>query len=312
MKDSQLVLAALLSLDDMHRKKAAKILHALKSHNSTLLEFWRTPKCIDREVLDAQLCEGVKKFKEKQSLLEYGEYLNQQGIELVTPDQARYPATLLELLDKPLLLFCKGSLDCLRPVHIAVVGSRRPTRYGQWATQKLVTELSIQDISIVSGFMVGIDYQAHQSAQLNGMRSVGVLGFGFGTFYPAHLRQAAEEFLDAGMLFVTEYPPGRPPSKHQFPERNRIVAGLSRATIVVEAQEKSGSLITAQYALDNNRVVAAVPGEIESVHSYGTNTLIQQGALLIMKGEDLFAELPVSNSPYLDPRPKGRGKCNSK
>jgi DNA processing protein len=294
MKDHQLVLAGLLSLGDMHRKKVIKVLQAIKIQNSTLLEFWSSPRVFDNEVLHEQLCEEIKKFKQKWSLTGYGEYLSQKNIVLITPDQPNYPQALLQLSDKPLLLFCKGNLDCLRPTHVAVVGSRRPTRYGQWVTQKLVTELSTKDISIVSGFMVGIDYQAHQSAQLNGMRSVGVLGFGFGAFYPAHLRRAAEEFLEAGMLFITEYPPGRSPSKIQFPERNRIVAGLSQATVVVEAQEKSGSLITAQYALDNNRIVAAVPGEIESVHSYGTNTLIQQGALLIIKGADLLAELPAT------------------
>lgn len=297
MKDHQVVLAALLSLEEMSRRKALRVLAALKNKSSSLLDFWSQPKCIDNEVVNTQLCEGIKKFKEIWSLSGYEEYLAQKDIVLVTPDQPIYPQALLELSDKPLLLFCKGNLECLCPTHVAVVGSRRPTRYGQWAAQKLVTELSVQDISIVSGFMVGIDYQAHQVAQVNGMRSVGVLGFGFGTFYPAHLRRAAEEFLDAGMLFITEYPPGRRPSKIQFPERNRVVAGLSRATIVIEAQEKSGSLITAQYALDNNRVVAAVPGEIESIHSYGTNTLIQQGALLIMKGADVLAELPVSAVP---------------
>lgn len=228
-------------------------------------------------------------FRQRWSLQGYAEYLDQLEVKVI--GQRDFPLLLREAPDAPLLLFLQGNSICLKPPHVAVVGSRTPTRYGQWATQKIVAGLVARDVAIVSGFMVGIDYQSHQVAVKAGGRSVGVLGFGFGQMYPAHLKRAAADFLEKGNLFVTEYPPQTEPRPWQFAARNNIVAGLSAATVIVEAKAKSGSLITAQCALDAGRVVGAVPGPIDSVYSQGTHQLLKQGAVLICSGDDVWQEI---------------------
>jgi DNA processing protein len=230
-----------------------------------------------------------REFREKWTPGGYAEHLASQGVAVL--GEHAFPDLLRQIDDPPVCLFMKGNVDCLRPVHIAVVGSRTPTRYGQYVTQRLVSGFIDADCAIVSGFMVGIDFQSHAVAQHCGGRSIGVLGYGFGEIYPRQLTRSAEEFLASGNLFVTEYAPGMPPIKGQFPQRNRIVAGLSAATVVVEAKESSGSLITAQYAIDNGRVVGAVPGPVDSLYSRGTHLLLRQGAVLVENSSNVLEEI---------------------
>lgn len=291
-------LVSLLAAPRCGRAKVKGLLELLQRQQIAPEQFWQHPERIRSVAVQLrsfdEVCEGVKTFQKRWSVSSYWEHLVAHDIQVLSMDDAAYPGFLRQIPDYPLALFMKGDPSCLRPTCIALVGSRRPTKYGQWVTQKIVADLSEHDVSIISGFMAGIDYQAHLTALQLGLCSVGVLGFGFGSFYPAHLRRAAEEFLDAGKLFITEYPPDTPPAPGQFPARNRIVAGLSQATIVVEAQQKSGSLITAACALEYNRLVGAVPGSIDSASSSGTNHLIQQGALLVRSGEDIWNELHPS------------------
>jgi len=292
MEDRQLqILTALVSIPGFNRKLIRRLLLLWEKKGISAAEAWSRKRRwkAESESLSDEQQESWSDFRKQWTPAEYWESLLSQGIEILGQEQ--FPELLREIDDPPLLLFAKGNRECLRPAHVAVVGSRTPTRYGQWATQKIVAQLIQHDVSIVSGFMVGIDYQSHQVAVSVGGRSIGVLGFGFGEMYPSHLRRAAAEFLEAGNLFVTEYPPGLPPSKWQFPERNRVVAGLSAATLVVEARENSGSLITAQCAVDAGRVVGAVPGAIDNVYSQGTHLLLRQGALLVTSGEDILEEL---------------------
>lgn len=285
------VMTALISTSSFNRKTIRQLLKFWNEKGVTPAEAWNRKRRWKEEslLLTEEQRHTWADFRNRCTPEGFWETILAKGIEVLGPDQ--FPPLLREVVDSPLLLFAKGNKACLRPTHISVVGSRTPTRYGQWATQKIVAQLIEHDVSIVSGFMVGIDYQSHQVAASVGGRSVGVLGFGFGEMYPAHLRRAAAEFLEAGNLFVTEYPPGVPPSKWQFPERNRVVAGFSAATVVVEARENSGSLITAQCAVDVGRVVGAVPGAIDNVYSQGTHLLLRQGALLVTSGEDILEEL---------------------
>lgn len=305
MEDEHLqILTALTSIPGFHRKMIRRLIAFWATKSVSPMEAWGRKRRWkeEAELLTEEQRTSWSDFRKRWSVESCCENLLTQGIEVIGVDH--FPELLREVDDPPFLLFAKGNRACLRPTHVAVVGSRTPTRYGQWATQKIVAQLIQHDVSIVSGFMVGIDYQSHQVAVSVGGRSVGVLGFGFGEMYPSHLRRAALEFLEAGNLFVTEYPPGLPPSKWQFPERNRIVAGLSAATLVVEARENSGSLITAQCALDAGRVVGAVPGAIDNVYSQGTHLLLRQGALLVTSGEDILEELGLIPSQKGQKNPK--------
>jgi len=286
-------MAALLAVPGFGRATVRELIKVWERKGFTVAEAWsqQTRWKYRGFELSEQQQVALNEFRQTWTVEGYWQHLHQGGVEVLPHWQ--FPELLQQITDPPLLLFLKGNIGCLRPTHIAVVGSRTPTRYGQWATQRIVSQLLEKDVSIVSGFMVGIDYQSHQVAVQVGGRSVGVLGFGWGKMYPRHLSRAAEEFLAAGNLFVTEYPPGFPPSPGQFPARNRIVAGLAAATLVVEAREKSGSLITAQCALEAGRVVGAVPGPIDSVYSQGTHFLLRQGALLVESGRDVLEELKL-------------------
>lgn len=293
-----ILLAALISISGLGRATCLKLLEEFEAKKTSPIESWgrREWLRIAKKGVSTATLENIKKFQQTWTLQRYAEYLDDKKIRLVSYQDEVYPPLLRQITDFPLVLFTRGNLDCLRPQHIAVVGSRRPTQYGKWATQHIVSGLVGQDISIVSGFMVGIDYQAHVTAQMIGGRSVGVLGFGFDHFYPQHMESAAKKFLAENQLLITEYPPAIEPVGGQFAARNRIVAGMSSATVVVEAQQKSGSLITAQCAVDSGRVVGAVPGPIDSRLSDGAHDLIRQGAVLTRNAEDILSEISFTST----------------
>lgn len=279
------LVAALLAVPTVGYKTVTAILKEAKKRRLSEDEIW---KKAGEWLSDAQR-EQLQQFQRKWGVEQYWEWIKEQNVEVIP--KWNFPKLLQQIDDCPLLLFARGSQECLKPQHVSIVGSRTPTRYGQWVTQKLVGEFVAKETAIVSGFMVGIDYQSHKSAITFGGKSIGVLGYGFGQVYPTHLERAAEEFLAEENLLLTEYPPGHQPSPGQFAARNRIVAGISAATIVVEAKQKSGSLITAQCALEAGRVVGAVPGPIDSVYSQGTHELLRQGAVLVSSAEDVIAQL---------------------
>lgn len=205
----------------------------------------------------------------------------------------KYPKLLNEIHNPPKVLYVKEKLyaDALR---LAVVGSRKPTRYGIEMTEEIVRGLAEQsNVTIVSGLASGIDTAAHKAALKYGLRTIGVLGSGMDekSFFPQENIHLAEKMIEAGGAVMSEYPEGTPAMPHHFPERNRIIAGLSLGVIVVEAQERSGALITARIALEENREVFAVPGPVHSLYSAGPNLLIQRGAKLIASADDVLAEL---------------------
>ncbi len=206
-----------------------------------------------------------------------------------------YPKLLKEIHDPPDILYVKGALEPERPC-LAIVGTRKPTRYGLEMTEEIVRGLAEQsDATIVSGLASGIDTAAHKAALKYGACTIGVLGSGMDqkSFFPQENIHLAEKIIEASGAVVSEYPDGTPGLPHQFPERNRIIAGISLGVIVVEAQERSGALITARLALEENREVFAVPGPIYSLFSRGPNALIQRGAKLITSAEDVLAELDL-------------------
>jgi len=212
------------------------------------------------------------------------------GARLVTFTSTDYPKSLFEIPDPPPFLYVRGELRC-HETAVAIVGSRRATAYGLQTTARLAESLAAQGVTVISGMARGVDTAAHKGALAANGRTIGVLGCGIDQVYPPENRKLFQEMAERGGL-VSEFPLGTLPLAENFPRRNRIISGLSRGVLVVEAAEKSGSLITAQYALEQGRDVFAVPGNISFATSRGSNRLIKQGAKLVDCVEDILEELP--------------------
>ena len=218
--------------------------------------------------------------------------LNRLGFTYLTWQDPRFPAPLLEIASPPIVLYCWGSLDQADRHATAIVGTRRPTPYGQAVARDLATALAVHGVTTVSGLARGIDSIAHRASLDAGGRTLAVLGSGLDQVYPPEHRTLAGEIADQGAV-LTEYPLGTRPEAGNFPVRNRIVAGLARALVVVEAGEASGALITADFAADQGREVFSVPGNIYSRASRGVNKLLLQGATPFLSPEDVLAALAI-------------------
>ena len=219
------------------------------------------------------------------------EKLFENSYRLVTFWSQNYPTLLKHIDDPPILLFVWGDYLPVDAFSIAVVGTRGPTRYGRLVTEKLVSGLVAAGATIISGLARGVDTIAHAETVKRGGRTVAVLGSGLDMIYPAENRSLAQAIAENGAI-VTELPFGTKPDAMNFPRRNRIISGLTLGTLVVEAGAKSGALITARLALDQNREVFAVPGSIFSPQSVGCHALIQEGAKLVNTVDDILEELP--------------------
>lgn len=215
------------------------------------------------------------------------------GVELISLWDAAYPALLAALFDPPILLFVRGEVATLAQKGVAVVGTRTPSEYGEMVTRKLTRELVQHGLVIVSGLARGVDTITAHEAITAGGRTVAVLGSGVDRIYPGENHRLAQQVTDHGAL-VSEYPLGTMADAPHFPRRNRIIAGLTVATLVVEAGDGSGALITADNALENNREVMAVPGNITNPRSWGCHRLIQQGAKLVQGVEDILVEIGMA------------------
>jgi DNA processing protein len=227
------------------------------------------------------------------------------GGDVLLLDDGVYPSSLREIYDPPIVLYVKGAWsECLDQPCIGVVGSRRCSTYGQNSALMLARDLAQRGLTVVSGFARGIDAAAHRGALEAGGRTVAVLGTGIDELYPRDHKKLAEEILAAGGALVSQFPLGTPPVSENFPYRNRIISGLSLGVVVVEAAENSGSLITARLAMEQNREVFAVPGNITSRNSFGTNYLIKgAGAKLVQQWQDIAAEMPPQLAAKLLPPP---------
>lgn len=217
------------------------------------------------------------------------------GVTVLTFWDEGYPAMLRPLYDPPMVLFVKGERAALSGKAVAVVGTRAPSEYGQILAQKLTRELVQRGLVIVSGLARGIDTLAHQETIAAGGKTIAVLGSGVDQIYPSENRRLAASVAANGAL-TSEYLLGTPPDAPHFPRRNRIIAGLAVATLVVEAGESSGALITADNALEYNREVLAVPGNVTNPKSWGCNRLIQQGAKLVQTVEDVLEEIGMAGA----------------
>jgi DNA processing protein len=224
---------------------------------------------------------------------------------LVTIGDPRYPQSLREIFDPPIVLFARGRVELLQSLMLGVVGTRRPTPYGLAVSERISADLAHAGLTIASGMARGIDTGAHKGALSVGGDTVAVLGCGADVVYPSENRKLAAELAVKGLI-VSEFPMGATAFPQNFPIRNRIISGMSVGVLVVEGAQYSGSAITAKLAMDQGREVFAVPGNITSKLSWGPNLLIKQGARLVQDWNDVIADLPAESRRHLIDR--GRKK----
>lgn len=208
-----------------------------------------------------------------------------------------YPERLSQIYDPPSVLYYKGSFFAEDLNAVAIVGSRKCSSYGLKMAAEIARGLASRGITVVSGLARGIDIQAHKAAIASGGRTIAVMGSGFAHIYPPEAKSLVGDIISCGAV-ITEYDYGVKPLKWNFPKRNRIISGMSIGVVVVEAEEKSGALITADFALEENREVFAVPGRADLDTSKGTNALIQSGAKLVTRAEDVLDEINIRSNTY--------------
>lgn len=228
--------------------------------------------------------------------------LEHDAIWMIAENDPSFPPQLREIPHAPLFLYGKGERLNANHIHVGIVGTRRPTTYGKEVAATISTGLAHHGLTIVSGLAVGIDTIAHETALAANSPTIAVIGSGLDerSLFPKQNTLLARRITTSGGTVISEYAPGTPPLKEHFPMRNRIIAGLSRGVCVIEARERSGALITAQCALEQNRDVFAVPGSIFSPTSAGTNLLIQQGAKLVLRAQDICEEWGIKSIASLN------------
>lgn len=215
-------------------------------------------------------------------------------IKVITVLDEEYPNRLRYIYDNPMVLYYKGKFLETDKLSLGMVGSRKATSYGKWVSQKIANELAQLGVTVISGMARGIDTQAHIGALKGNGRTIAILGSGLDVIYPKNNKRLYNEICECGAV-VSEFPLGTKPFASNFPQRNRIISGLSLGVLVVEATEKSGSLITVEHAMEQGKEVFAIPGNINSIFSRGTNELIKDGAKVVMDIEDILEEINEFN-----------------
>jgi DNA processing protein len=289
-KDSTLdaiYLRALAEVEGVGCRTLVRLLRELGNPRA----LWEAPESFLEFRLSQQKREAFLRHRERGLHTEWLEVCQKLNIQVVSLTDPAYPALLKEITDPPLLLYVKGNMRALQSKTLAVVGTRHISEYGRQVTESLIQGLTQSRVVIISGLAQGVDTTAHWAAVKNDLPTVAVFGCGLDKVYPTSNRPLCQEIIAQGGALISEYPLGTPATRFTFPQRNRIVAGVSYGVLVVEGDIKSGSLITARLAMEEGRSVMAVPGNIFSVGSQGPLSLIQQGAAPVCSGEDILKEL---------------------
>jgi DNA processing protein len=232
---------------------------------------------------------AIASFKDWDKVKEELELIKKNDVNIITYQDDLYPQKLLNIYDRPPFIYVRGSLN-KDDINIAIVGSRQASTYGKYTTERISRKLAQKGVTVVSGMARGIDSAAHRGAITAHGRTIAILGSGLDVIYPPENKKLFGDIIENGAV-ISEFPLGTPPRSANFPARNRIISGMSYGVVIVEAGEKSGSLITARLALEQGREVFAVPGSIDSAGSRGTNKLIKQGAKLIENTDDILEEI---------------------
>lgn len=251
------------------------------------------------ERVSEKVAREIRKFEVEKNVEREWHFIEKLELELLSLECPGYPPLLKAIYDPPPVLYFKGKNLDEYPVSLAIVGTRMPTNYGKIITEALCKRLSSMGICIVSGLARGVDTLAHKSALEAGGETVAVFGCGLSHIYPPENRQLRNKIVEQGTI-VSEFPVTKRPDRNNFPARNRVISGLSLGTVVIEAGEKSGALITAEFALEQGREIFAVPGNINSPNSKGTNRLIKTGAVMVDGPDSIVQELSAEVQGYLE------------
>ncbi|MFQ5629315.1 MAG: DNA-processing protein DprA [bacterium] len=247
--------------------------------------------------VDTIIASEIKKIEHCKFGIDQLNKCESSGVKIITLWNGQYPDLLKKIDDAPIILYIKGQLPANNTVALAIVGTRSPSTYGKQVAEKLATGLVQEGFATVSGFARGIDTVVHSETVKRGGHTIAVLGCGLDIIYPPENKTLAEKIISNGAL-ISEFPFGAKPDAMNFPRRNRIISGLALGTVVVEARNKSGALITANFALEQNREVFAIPGSIYSPLSAGPHQLIKEGAKLVSTIEDVFEEIPIQGELF--------------
>jgi len=278
--------AALNNLSKLGNKKILKIIQVFGSAKGA----WEAPEEeVRRKLFPAELAEQFILLRAQLNAEEYYEKILQNNIKVLTMFDSDYPQNLKHISGAPPVLYIRGAVPCSSLLHIAIVGTRKATIYGKQVTRKLSYDLASRGAVIVSGMARGIDSCAHMGAIEAGGKTIAVLGCGVDVVYPRENKRLIDQICEVGAV-ISEFPLGMPPNKQNFPARNRIISGLCSGVLVIEAPERSGALITANFALEQGRDVFAVPGPINSKFCRGSNRLLKEGAKLVETAEDVLEE----------------------
>lgn len=258
---------------------------------------WQAPReALLNAGLSPRIVENLQQVRSQIDLEHIWQKIQANGIIVLTWEDEAYPSRLREIDQPPPVLYLRGSLKAEDDWSVAVVGTRRVTAYGRQVTEDVGNVLAQSGVTVISGLARGVDSIAHQAALRAGGRTIAVLGCGVDLIYPPEHRKLAEEIMAHGAL-LSDYPPGTQPDSANFPPRNRIISGLALATVVIEAGETSGALITATFAAEQGREVFAVPGSILAAQSRGTNRLIRDGATPMLNPRDILEILNLKRLP---------------
>ena len=279
-----------LSQFDFTFSKFEQIVHEMGDH-PTLKKFCKTK--VDDKVLTSAQYDEMLALADKALVSNYFKNLQDKEVVVLTKYDDEYPDKLRYLSDSPFFLFCKGDLSLLNQPSIAVVGTRKPSGYGQMVTNKIVGDLATAGLVIISGLAYGLDSVAHRKTLEVGGRTIAVLGSGFNKIYPTEHESLADEIARTGLL-VSEYPMSKIATKYTFPQRNRIISGLSDGVLITEASFKSGTILTKDYALEQGKNIYAVPGNIDSTLSQLTNDVIKSGqGMLVESAKDILDDFDL-------------------
>ncbi|MCY4438377.1 MAG: DNA-processing protein DprA [Chloroflexi bacterium] len=268
-------------------------MHRLLRHFGTMGAAWSASPAAWRDAgLEPAVAANLERARGKIDPTKELARLAKAQIEALTWADAAFPPLLRQIPSPPICLYVRGSVAASDALGVAIVGTRNATSYGRSVTRRLATDLAANGVTVVSGLARGIDAVAHRAALESGGRTLAVFGCGLDIIYPAEHRRLAEEIAVQGAL-ISEYPLGRQPAADQFPVRNRLISGLSLGVVITESRERSGALITAEFAGQQGRDVFAVPGSIMTRSSAGPHRLIQDGAKLVMNVEDILGELNI-------------------
>lgn len=258
----------------------------------TLREAWGASAGELRAVIPAAVLDELLRSRGEIDVEEHYEHVTQNGVRVTCLTDEEYPALLKEVPAPPPILYYRGQLVETDSTAVAIVGTRKVTAYGREMAYRIAYDLAKAGVTIVSGLALGVDGVAHRAALEAGGRTLAVLGSGIDVIYPGRHRDLARKVEEQGAV-ITEYPPGTQPDRFNFPPRNRIISGLSRGVVVVEAPERSGALITVDFAAEQGRDAFAVPGMVHAPSSAGCHRILREGATLVRSAEDVLEDLHI-------------------